>query len=44
MVADDDELVTMLLSAIAEREPTLELVGVAADASQAVEVASSAKS
>jgi DNA-binding NarL/FixJ family response regulator len=39
MVADDDELVTMLLSTIAEHEPTLELVGTAADAREAVEVA-----
>jgi diguanylate cyclase (GGDEF)-like protein len=39
MVADDDELVTMLLSTIAEHEPTLELVGTAADAAQAVQVA-----
>jgi diguanylate cyclase (GGDEF)-like protein len=39
MVADDDELVTMLLSTIAEHEPTLELVGTAVDAEQAVSVA-----
>jgi diguanylate cyclase (GGDEF)-like protein len=39
MIADDDELVAMLLSTIAEHEPTLELVGVAGDASEAVEVA-----
>jgi diguanylate cyclase (GGDEF)-like protein len=39
MVADDDELVTMLLSTIAEHDPTLELVGTAADAREAVEVA-----
>jgi two-component system chemotaxis response regulator CheY len=39
MVADDDELVTMLLSTIAEHEATLELVGTAADAREAVEVA-----
>jgi diguanylate cyclase (GGDEF)-like protein len=39
MVADDDELVTKLLSTIAEHEPTLELVGTAADAAEAVEVA-----
>jgi diguanylate cyclase (GGDEF)-like protein len=39
MVADDDELVKMLLSTIAEHEPTLELVGTAADAKEAVEVA-----
>jgi diguanylate cyclase (GGDEF)-like protein len=39
MVADDDELVTMLLSTIARHEPTLELVGTAADAREAVEVA-----
>ena len=39
MVADDDVLVTLLLSTIAEHEPTLELVGTAADAVEAVEVA-----
>jgi diguanylate cyclase (GGDEF)-like protein len=39
MVADDDELVRMLLQTIAEHEPTLELVGTAADAAEAVEVA-----
>jgi DNA-binding NarL/FixJ family response regulator len=39
MVADDDELVAMLLSTIAQHEPTLELVGVAADASEAIDVA-----
>src|SRR3954469_16308541 len=39
MVADDDEIVTMLLSTIAQHEPTLELVGTAADAREAVEVA-----
>ena len=39
MVADDDALVTMLLSTIVEHEPTLELVGTAADATEAVEVA-----
>jgi diguanylate cyclase (GGDEF)-like protein len=39
MVADDDELVTMLLSTIARHEPTLELVGTAADAREAVAVA-----
>src|SRR3954465_12222063 len=38
MVADD-ELVTMLLSTIARHEPTLELVGTAGDAREAVEVA-----
>src|SRR3954465_7917590 len=36
MVADD-ELVTMLLSTIARHEPTLELVGTAGDAREAVE-------
>jgi diguanylate cyclase (GGDEF)-like protein len=39
MVADDDEIVAMLLSTIADHEPTLELVGVAGDAREAVEVA-----
>jgi diguanylate cyclase (GGDEF)-like protein len=39
MVADDDDLVTMLLSTIARHEPGLELVGTAADAREAVEVA-----
>jgi diguanylate cyclase (GGDEF)-like protein len=39
MVADDDEIVTMLVSTIAQHEPTLELVGTAADAREAVEVA-----
>jgi PleD family two-component response regulator len=39
MVADDDEVVTMLLSTIAEREPSLELVGTAVDAEEAVHVA-----
>jgi two-component system cell cycle response regulator len=39
MVADDDELVTMLLSTIARYDPSLELVGTAADAREAVEVA-----
>jgi DNA-binding NarL/FixJ family response regulator len=39
MVADDDELITMLMSTIAEHDPGLELVGTAADAEEAVEVA-----
>ena len=39
MVADDDEIVTMLLSTIAQHEPSLELVGTAGDAREAVAVA-----
>jgi diguanylate cyclase (GGDEF)-like protein len=39
MIADDDELVRMLLQTIAAHEPTLELVGTAADAAEAVEIA-----
>jgi two-component system, cell cycle response regulator len=39
MVADDDEIVQMLLSTIARHEPSLELVGMAADAREAVAVA-----
>ena len=39
MVADDDEIVTMLLSTIAQHEPSLELVGTATDAEEAIEMA-----
>jgi two-component system chemotaxis response regulator CheY len=39
MVADDDEIVTMLLSTIARHDPSLELVGTAGDAREAVAVA-----
>ena len=39
MVADDDEVIKLLVSTIAEHEPSLELVGTAADAAEAVEVA-----
>jgi diguanylate cyclase (GGDEF)-like protein len=39
MVADDDEIVRMLLSTIAQHDPSLELVGTAADAREAVAVA-----
>jgi len=39
MVADDDEVIKLLLATIAEHEPSLELVGTAADAAEAVEVA-----
>jgi DNA-binding NarL/FixJ family response regulator len=39
MVADDDEIVTMLLSTIAQHDPSLELVGTAGDAREAVAVA-----
>ena len=39
MVADDDEVIKLLVATIAEHEPSLELVGTAADAAEAVEVA-----
>jgi diguanylate cyclase (GGDEF)-like protein len=39
MIADDDELVRMLVSTIAEHEPALDLVGTAEDAAEAVKVA-----
>jgi len=39
MIADDDELIRMLLETIAQHEPSLELVGTAADAAEAVDVA-----
>jgi two-component system cell cycle response regulator len=39
MIADDDELIRMLLGTIAQHEPSLELVGTAADAAEAVDVA-----
>lgn len=39
MVADDDEVIKLLLSTIAEHEPTIELVGTAADAAEAIDVA-----
>src|SRR6185436_15057425 len=39
MVADDDEVIKLLVATIAEHEPSLELVGTAADAAEAVGVA-----
>jgi diguanylate cyclase (GGDEF)-like protein len=39
MVADDDEVIKLLVATIAEHEPSLELVGTAADAAEAVEIA-----
>jgi diguanylate cyclase (GGDEF)-like protein len=39
LIADDDEGVRLALTALAERHPALELVGVAADAEQAIELA-----
>jgi diguanylate cyclase (GGDEF)-like protein len=39
MVADDDPVITMLLTTITRHEPTLELVGAAADADAAIELA-----
>jgi diguanylate cyclase (GGDEF)-like protein len=39
MIADDDELVRMLVATIAEHEPALDLVGTASDAAEAVKVA-----
>jgi two-component system chemotaxis response regulator CheY len=39
MIADDDELIRMLVTTIAEHEPALDLVGTASDATEAVKVA-----
>jgi diguanylate cyclase (GGDEF)-like protein len=39
MLADDDELIRKLLSTIADNEPTVELVGTAGDAKEAIELA-----
>jgi PleD family two-component response regulator len=39
LIADDDPVITMLLTTIARHEPTLELVGAAADADAAIELA-----
>ena len=39
LIADDDEAVRLTLSALAARHPALELVGAAADAEEAIELA-----
>jgi DNA-binding NarL/FixJ family response regulator len=40
MIADDDAVARSILVALVEREPTLELAGLASDANEAVAVAS----
>jgi DNA-binding NarL/FixJ family response regulator len=39
LLADDDDVIRTLLSAIAEREPTVDLVGTARDADEAIALA-----